>query len=82
MTGKRCVSRIITDLAVFDIIDEKLILVEIDPETTVDEVTSKTGAKFEVAKDLKKLRFNIDDDDRISFNCLSHTKRKKVLNLK
>ena len=53
MTGKRCVSRIITDLAVFDIIDEKLILVEIDPETTVDEVTSKTGAKFEVAKDLK-----------------------------
>lgn len=74
--------RIITDLAVFDIIDEKLILVEIDPETTVDEVTSKTGAKFEVAKDLKKLRFNIDDD-RISFNCLSHTKRKKkVLNLK
>ena len=50
LTGKRCVSRIITDLAVFDIIDEKLILVEIDPETTVDEVTSKTGAKFEVAK--------------------------------
>ena len=55
LTGKRCVSRIITDLAVFDIIDEKLILVEIDPETTVDEVTSKTGAKFEVAKDLKKI---------------------------
>lgn len=55
LTGKRCVSRIITDLAVFDIVDGKLILIEIDPETTVEEVASKTGAKFEIAKDLKKI---------------------------
>ena len=47
--------RIITDLAVFDIIDEKLILVEIDPETTVDEVTSKTGDQIRSCKRFEKI---------------------------
>ncbi|KAG7662863.1 uncharacterized protein J8A68_003633 [[Candida] subhashii] len=55
LTGKRCVSRIITDLAVFDVIDEKLILIEIDPASSVEEVTAKTGAKFEISPDLKKI---------------------------
>ena len=55
LTGQKCVSRIITDLAVFDIVDEKLVLIEIDPDTTLEEVKAKTGANFTVSPDLKKI---------------------------
>ncbi|EGW32968.1 uncharacterized protein SPAPADRAFT_135604 [Spathaspora passalidarum NRRL Y-27907] len=55
LTGKECVSRIITDLAVFDIVDGKLVLIEIDPASSVEEITEKTGAKFEVSPNLKKI---------------------------
>ncbi|PWN53458.1 3-oxoacid CoA-transferase [Violaceomyces palustris] len=51
LTGSRCVSRIITDLAVFDV-DRKngggLILIELQPGVTEEEVRSKTGATFKV----------------------------------
>ncbi|KAK6197612.1 uncharacterized protein RJT21DRAFT_123441 [Scheffersomyces amazonensis] len=55
LTGQSCVSRIITDLAVFDVIDGKLVLIEYDPSTTVEEITRKTEAKFEVSSDLKPI---------------------------
>lgn len=56
LTGKECVSRIITDLAVFDVVDGKLIMIEIDPNTTVEEVKSKTEAAFEISPDLKPIQ--------------------------
>ncbi|KAL3426724.1 Succinyl-CoA:3-ketoacid coenzyme A transferase 1, mitochondrial 1 [Phlyctema vagabunda] len=53
LTGRQCVSRVITDLAVFDIdFREGLTLVEIAEDTTVDIVKSKTQASFKVAKNL------------------------------
>ncbi|CCG25959.1 hypothetical protein CORT_0C05860 [Candida orthopsilosis Co 90-125] len=55
LTGKKCVSRIITDLAVFDIVDEKLVLIEIDPESTIEEIMAKTDAPFEISPDLKPI---------------------------
>ncbi|KAK6462779.1 3-oxoacid coa-transferase [Scheffersomyces coipomensis] len=58
LTGQRCVSRIITDLAVFDIVDEKLILIEYDASTTLEEITEKTEAKFEVSPQLKAISFD------------------------
>jgi len=56
LTGKACVSRIITDLCVFDV-DWKtgLTLTEIADGVTVDEVKQKTGAPFKVADDLKPM---------------------------
>ncbi|CAK9439592.1 uncharacterized protein LODBEIA_P36920 [Lodderomyces beijingensis] len=57
LTGQKCVSRIITDLAVFDVIDEKLVLIEIDAESSLEEVTAKTAAKFTVSPDLKTIAF-------------------------
>ena len=42
-TGKRVVQRIITDLAVIDVTDEGLRLVELAPDVTEDEVREKTG---------------------------------------
>jgi 3-oxoacid CoA-transferase subunit B len=52
LTGRRVVDRIITDIAVFDVIPEGLRLVEIAPGITVDEVTRRTEASFTVADEV------------------------------
>ncbi|KAH0609429.1 uncharacterized protein H6S33_012915 [Morchella sextelata] len=56
LTGRNCVSRIITELGVFDVdFSEGLTLVEIAQEVTVNEVKAKTQAPFRVADDLKPM---------------------------
>lgn len=54
LTGVKCVSRIISDLAVFDVDREKggLTLVEVAEGVEVDEVREKTGCGFKVAEKL------------------------------
>jgi len=57
LTGARCVSMIITELAVFDV-DRKngtLTLIELQPGATLEEVKAKTGAKFEVGPNVKEV---------------------------
>jgi 3-oxoacid CoA-transferase len=56
LTGPRCVWKIITDLAVFDVSPtEGLTLTELADGVTVDEVKAKTAAPFKVADDLKPM---------------------------
>ena len=58
LTGKQCMDLIITDLAVFEVQRGKgLTLIELAPETTLEEVTAKTAAKFTVSPDLKTVSF-------------------------
>jgi 3-oxoacid CoA-transferase subunit B len=45
-TGRRVVHRIITDLALLDVTPEGLLLRELAPDVTADEVRQKTGAKM------------------------------------
>ena len=54
LTGVKVVDRIITDLGVFDIDDKGMTLMELAPDVTVDEVNTRTEAKFKVADDLLK----------------------------
>jgi len=56
LTGKGVVSRLITDLAVFDFDRERgMTLIELFNGVTVDQVKSLTGCSFEIANDLKTL---------------------------
>jgi 3-oxoacid CoA-transferase len=57
LTGARVVSTIITDLCVFQVnrADGGLVLTELAPGVDVEEVRSKTGAKFAVADELKSM---------------------------
>ncbi|VUC37338.1 unnamed protein product [Clonostachys rosea] len=55
LTGVRCVSRIITDLAVFDVKPDGLVLREVAAESSVKEVKEKTAAKFQVSPNLKTM---------------------------
>lgn len=48
LTGMRCVDRIISDRAVFDVTEHGLVLRELAPGQTVDELHGLTGAPFAV----------------------------------
>jgi 3-oxoacid CoA-transferase B subunit len=46
LTARKCVDMIITELAVFEMQDEQLILREIASESNLDEIREKTQARF------------------------------------
>jgi 3-oxoacid CoA-transferase subunit B len=53
LTGQKVINRIITDLGVIDVTPEGLLLVEIAPDTTAEEVIEKTGAPLKIDDNLR-----------------------------
>jgi 3-oxoacid CoA-transferase subunit B len=53
LTGIRCVDRIITDLAVIDVTDDGLLLTELAPDVTLEQVIAATDAPLLVAPELR-----------------------------
>ncbi|MBR9826834.1 MAG: CoA transferase subunit B [Alphaproteobacteria bacterium] len=52
LTGQKCVHRIITTLGVFDVVEDGLLLIELAPGSSLEEIAEKTEAKYAVADDV------------------------------
>ncbi|MGJ5751859.1 3-oxoacid CoA-transferase subunit B [Streptomyces puniciscabiei] len=52
LTGKACVNRVITDLAVLDVTERGLALVETAPGVAVDDVVARTDAELAIVENL------------------------------
>jgi 3-oxoacid CoA-transferase subunit B len=55
LTGVRCVKKIITELAVIDIVPEGFLLVECAPGVSIEEIQSKTLGKLILSKNIKEM---------------------------
>jgi len=53
LTGKACVNLIITDLCVFEVEKNGLVLMELAPGVTEEEVAAKTEAAYTVSPTLR-----------------------------
>ncbi len=56
LTGKRCVHHLITDHAFIDVTDEGLLLRELAPGVTVEQVQRITEPKLRVARDVREMQ--------------------------
>ena len=54
-TGRGCVDHIVTDLCVIDVTKEGLLLRELAPGHTLEEVRAKTEAELSLAEDLREM---------------------------
>jgi len=57
LTGLKCVHRIITDMAVMDVTENGLVLKELAPGVSFEEVKAATAAEFQIAPDLCEMKF-------------------------
>jgi 3-oxoacid CoA-transferase subunit B len=55
LTGKACVDRVVTDLAVVDVTPGGFVLRETAPGVSVEEVQNATGAPLTVADDVREM---------------------------
>src|ERR1700735_2848556 len=57
LTGVKCVKKIVTDLAVLDILPEGFLLLERAPGVTVEEIKSKTAGRLVIRGEVPEMQF-------------------------
>jgi acetate CoA/acetoacetate CoA-transferase beta subunit len=55
LTAAKKVSRIVTEMGVMDVTPQGLLLIEYNPEYTVEQIQAATEAKLTVSSQLKKM---------------------------
>ena len=58
LTGKKCIKKIVTELAVLDVTAEGFKLLERAPGVSVEEIVGKTAGKLIVEGDIPEMQFN------------------------
>jgi 3-oxoacid CoA-transferase B subunit len=57
LTGRRCVSLVVTDLAVIEVTPDGLLLREVAPGHSVEDVQARTAAPLRIAPDVSEITF-------------------------
>lgn len=55
LTAAHCVTKIITEMCVFNVTDTGLVLTELNPQYTIDDVQAVTEAEFAISKNLTEM---------------------------
>ena len=55
LTAVHCVTKIITEMCVFNVTDTGLVLTELNPQYTIDDVQAVTEAEFAISKNLTEM---------------------------
>ena len=58
ITGVNCIKKIVTNLAVIDIVDRKFILKETAPGVSINDVINSTEGNLEIDKNVSEMTFN------------------------
>ncbi len=57
LTGKRCIKKIVTEIAVLDVTENGFKLLERAPGVSVDEIASKTAGKLVIEDEIPEMQF-------------------------
>ena len=55
LTGVNCITKVVTDLGVFEINDDGFRCVEYAPGVTIEEIKAKTAGRLVIADDVKEV---------------------------
>lgn len=58
LTGKNCITKVVTDLGYFEIKDGSFHLLEYSPDVTIEEIKQKTAGKLIISPDVKIMQID------------------------
>ncbi|MCB0695922.1 MAG: CoA transferase subunit B [Chitinophagaceae bacterium] len=56
LTGVNCITKVVTDLGVFDITEDGFVCIEYAPGVTIEEIKAKTEGRLTIADDVKEIQ--------------------------
>lgn len=57
LTGVKCITKVVTDLGVFDVTEDGFRCIEYAPGVTIEEIKAKTAGRLTIADDVKEIAF-------------------------